>query len=307
MKFAVTGASGFIGRELLDILLQRNFAVSALFRNPDSFQGDQRLKIIAGDLDDRVALRTLCEGTDFVINLAGVTHPKRTDAYEKINVRGASNIALAAKSAQAALVHISSLSAREPNVSPYAMSKRRSEDAVANAGGRWVSLRLPAIYGPHDSAALPFFKAVAAGWAPSPRTKLPAQATILHVRDAAAAIVAAALEAPPGAIYEVGDDTHDGRSWREIGDTLGREFGVSPRHIRVPKPVISGYHKFLAAFERVSGKNPSVRVGQVNEFFHPDWVARKNLLSNVTNWRPAITLEAGFAQTIDWYRKNGLL
>ncbi|NNE41639.1 MAG: NAD-dependent epimerase/dehydratase family protein [Marinicaulis sp.] len=307
MRFAVTGASGFIGRELLDILRQRNFEVAALIRNPDAFKGDQHLQIIAGDLDDPVALKMLCEGADFVINLAGVTHPKRADDYEKINVRGASNIAAAAKSAQAVLIHISSLSARQPSVSPYAMSKRQGEDAVADTGGSWVSLRLPAIYGPRDSATLPFFKTVAAGWAPAPNTNPPAKATLLHVSDAAAAIVAAALEAPPGAIYEVGDDTKDGRSWREISDTLGRALGISPRHLPVPKSMISVYHAILAAFERISGKGPSVRIGQVNEFFHPDWVARENLLSSTTAWRPAITLEAGFAQTIDWYRANGLL
>jgi nucleoside-diphosphate-sugar epimerase len=195
-----------------------------------------------------------------------------------------------------------------PDLSPYARSKFDSERAVkrAAASSPWLALRLPAIYGPGDFATLPYFKLIKSGFALEPLTAAPARASILYVGDAADAMIAA-TGAPAGAVYEVGDDSAAGREWREIGETLGGVLGRNPRRMRLPRPVISAYHGVLRAGERIAGKKPSVRAGQVNEFFHADWVARDNLLSDVCAWRATTPLKEGFAKTAHWYQEHGLL
>ncbi len=309
MRVAVTGGTGFVGTALITRLIDKGIEVRALARNPDRFNAPQNITVLRGGLEDEAALSALAEGADIFFNLAGVTHARKADEYYQTNVDGAARAARAAAAQGAKLVHISSISARAPEVSPYARSKYESEAAIRAASGDnpWLALRLPAIYGPGDLVTLPYFKLVKMGLALEPRTPTPAHASILYVEDAAAAIVIASSSAPPRAVYEIGDDRPEGHAWSEIGAILGDQLAKRPRTIRVPRTLIGAYHKIISAAERALGRKPSVREGQVNEFFHPDWVARSDLLSDVTPWRPTTPLKEGFAKTALWYQKNDLL
>ncbi|VAV98430.1 hypothetical protein MNBD_ALPHA05-2184 [hydrothermal vent metagenome] len=309
MRVAVTGGTGFVGAALITHLIDKGFEVRALARNPDQFDAPQNITVLRGSLEDEAALSALAEGADVFFNLAGVTHARKVDEYQRTNVDGAARAARAASAAGAKFIHISSISARAPEVSPYARSKHDSEAAIRAASGdnAWLALRLPAIYGPGDMVTLPYFKLVKIGLALEPKTPTPAHASIVYVEDAAAAITEAARSAPPGAVYEVGDERPEGHAWSEIGVILGEQLARRPRAIRVPRALITAYHKLIIATEGALGRRPSVREGQVNEFFHPDWVARSDLLSNATPWRPTTPLKEGFAKTALWYQKNGLL
>ena len=55
-------------------------------------------------------------------------------------------------------VHVSSLAAREPELSDYGASKARSEELVARLGPRLAIVRPPAVYGPGDQETLELFK-----------------------------------------------------------------------------------------------------------------------------------------------------
>jgi nucleoside-diphosphate-sugar epimerase len=63
----------------------------------------------------------------------------------------------------------------------------------------------------------------------------------------------------------------------------------------------------VRATESIFGMSPSVRQGQVNELFHPDWVAREALFNAETGWAAATPLKEGFAKTVRWYQEQGLL
>jgi nucleoside-diphosphate-sugar epimerase len=309
LRVAVTGGTGFVGAVLIDQLLQEGHDVAALARDPGRLRRANDVTIIAGDLDNDTALASLAENAGAFLHLAGVTHPKHDADYEAVNVAGAAHAAAAAAQAGAKFIHISSMSAREPEVSPYAHSKFCSEDAVesASAANPWLALRLPAIYGPGDLVTLPFFKLVRSGLALEPKTETPARASLLFVNDAAGAIIAAAREAAPGAVYEVGDERPDGYAWSEIGAILGEILNTRPKAIRLPRPLIAAYHSITRSVERGLGRAPSVRTGQINEFFHPDWVAHTNLLTQASPWKPVTPLKEGFAKTARWYQENGLL
>ncbi len=309
MKAAVTGGAGFVGGALITHLLEENIEVAALIRDPRRVNFDDRVQIVEGDLDNEAALAAIADGADMFIHLAGVTFPRSHDLYHSVNVDGAARAAGAAASAGAKFVHASSMSAREPAVSHYARSKRESEAAVKGASGenRWVALRLPAIYGPDDRATLPYFKLIKSGFALAPATSPPARASLLYVDDAARALVAAGREPVAGAVFEVGDETPGGREWREIGECLGNIMNKKVKHIAVPRPVVAMFHNISRATSALRGKNPDIRAGQVNEFFHPDWAARDNLFADAVNWRPETPLAEGFAKTVRWYRENALL
>ena len=308
MRVAITGGTGFVGAATIDHLLSAGHDVAALARDPHKLRRADDVRVVEGDLENMPALTTVAAGADIFCHLAGVTHARDDKDYDAVNVEGAVRAAEAAAKANAKFIHISSLSARIPSVSPYARSKASSETAVGAASGTnaWLALRLPAIYGPGDFATLPYFKLIKSGWALEPKTDPPARASLIYVDDAAAAI-AAAGEAAPGQVYEVADEREDGFAWSEIGMLLGGALEKRARPVRLPRPLIAAYHGIVRRSERALGRTPSVRTGQINEFFHPDWVARQNLLSEAIQWRPATPLQEGFAKTARWYQENGLL
>lgn len=302
----LTGGTGFIGGALIESFLKQNIAVKALVRDRSrcgSWEND--VEIIEGDLFDASALNALATDTGAIVHGAGVTHAIALQIYEKANVVGARNVANAAFDAGAKLVHLSSISARMPALSAYAASKRQSEDAVAGANA--IALRLPAIYGPRDMVTLPYFKMVKTGIAPEPATPSAARASILHVEDAAHAIGHAISTSLKPGVYEIGDDRPEGYFWHEIGSILGSVMGKTPKRLRAPRQILAPYHSASFAISRLRKKTPSVRQGQINEFFHPDWVARDNLFNKIADWAPENSLKEGFAKTVRWYQEQGYL
>lgn len=306
--YAVTGGTGFLGAAILDQLLDGGHRVRALARDPGRLKiRHHALSPVAGALEDEAALRILVEGADVLIHCAGLTHARRDAEFHKVNAVGAGRIAALAHATGARTVLISSMAARRPDVSPYAASKKAGEDFVRDAShGEWAALRAPAIYGPGDDATLPFFKLVKSGFALEPAQDPAPRASILYVGDVAAAAIAAADSAPPG-VYEIGDERAEGHSWRDIGEALGEALGVRPTRIRAARPVLEAYAALAAGGARLFGGAPMVTPGKIREFFHPDWVARDNLLSETISWRPNTPLKEGFAKTVRWYEEKGRL
>lgn len=306
---AVTGGTGFVGVALVARLLADGFSVRALARTPEKLERwNGAVEPTPGALNQPDALETLCDGADAVVNLAALTHALTPQAFQATNVDGAAVLARAARATGARLVHVSSMAARRPDLSPYARSKRESERVVAAASREnpCLSLRMPAIYGPEDLATLPYYKLVKRGFAVEPATATPARFSILHVDDAARALVAA-IDAPAGPTYEVGDESPFGHAWRDLAAGLARAFGRRAREIRLPRAALdmAGAAGELAA--HVRRRATMTTRGKVAELFHDDWVARDSLFADATAWRPSTPLAEGLARTARWYEARGLL
>ncbi|MEO0612655.1 MAG: NAD(P)-dependent oxidoreductase [Pseudomonadota bacterium] len=328
----ITGATGFVGAAITEVLRAAGFHIRVLVRNPDRLAVDRTgLEVCIGDLGDRAAVAQFVDGLDHIVHCAGLTHARDRADFYRVNVDGASALAAAFVSADPnaqggerdqrgsghgrRFVQISSLAARQPSVSTYADSKFQSEGAVRAAfpdGGdqgsapAWVCLRAPALYGPRDTATLPFFKSVKSGFAPIPGG-VKTRASILHVDDFARAVAVAISGAAPGVVYEVGDQNPDGHSWQEIAEACAAGQGVGVRIVPLPKMVLSGWAFVSSTAMRLAGQAPMVTPEKIDEFFYPDWAARDNLLAQATDWAPQINLAHGFKMTAQWYRGAHLL
>src|SRR3954462_4309994 len=157
MSVLVTGASGFLGSHIVDLLVEDG----------------ERPRAFAGDIADRAALDTALRGVERVIHCAARTGPWGPEAeYERTNVRGLEMLVQASLDAGVQrFVHVSSITVHgndvrgtadesaplreEPN--PYSRSKvageRLLERMIREDGAPVTIVRPGWIYGPGDRAS----------------------------------------------------------------------------------------------------------------------------------------------------------
>lgn len=299
---AITGATGFVGRHLVDRLGDQATAIRALSRRGDI----TGTTTVQGDLGDEVALRCLVDGADHVVHLAGVVKSPHPEAFAEVNRAGTELLARAIASGPAHLTLVSSLAARHPAASAYAESKRAAEEAALTALGpdRVTIIRPPAIYGPGDRATLIIFKQLTSGLlvAPGPRG---ARFSLLYVSDLAELIAAhleGTLQLPP--LVEPDDGRPGGYGWGDLAAIATRTLGRRVRLLRVPVRLLRSPARLADMLARRFALDLPLAVDKLGELAHPNWVAGGPALSKpATN----ITFETGFSRTLEWYRRAGWL
>ena len=104
----ITGGSGYFGSVLAEQALARGQQVRVFDLNPPS--DPTTVEYIAGDIRDRDAVRSACEGVDVVLhNVAQVPLARDRELFWSVNVVGTANLLLGARDAKVAkVVHTSS-------------------------------------------------------------------------------------------------------------------------------------------------------------------------------------------------------
>jgi nucleoside-diphosphate-sugar epimerase len=261
-------------------------------------------EVVRGDLADPAALARLAQGADVVIHVAGQIGGRGGDLH-RVNVEGSRSVATAVQATSARLLQISSLAAREPQLSAYAASKRGGEEAVlALLGDRATVIRPPAVYGPGDRETLRLFK-LAASSPFLPVLDPGARTALVHVEDAARQI-AAQVGAAGSNIITLCDGRPEGYEWREIMQTAANAFGRRPRLVRIPPAALYTMALIDEFANNWRQKASALTFGKVNELTHLDWGVRPNERT-VNALTPEYDLLSGFRQTIGWYRSQGWL
>ena len=302
MTIALTGATGFVGQAVLDEATRRGLTVRALTRRTQSPR--ERVDWIHGDLDNRRALARLCRGVEAVIHVAGVVNAPDKAGFERGNVTGTLNLVETALAAGVPrFVHVSSLSAREPQLSAYGASKRRAEKLVAASGLDWTIVRPPAIYGPRDREILELFKLAKWGVVPMPQE---GRDSLLHVDDLARLLLdlIPSREEVTHEIFEPDDGTADGWARSEWARAIGKAVG---KDVRVPQMSKATLSKLSAAERLFRGSKAKLTADRVDYMVHPDWTAAKRRAVPPRIWQPRIETREGLKATADWYRQQGWL
>ena len=303
MKLAITGATGFVGQAVIDEVEQSLHFARALTRRSQEVR--RGVQWVSGDLAAPAALDELVAGSQAVIHIAGLTNTPNLAEFETANVTGTENVIASAKKAGVKqFVFVSSLSAREPELSAYGASKARAEELVEASGLDWTIVRPPAVYGPRDKDMLDLFKAADFGVVPLP----PRGATsIIHVVDLAKLLVAL-CEAGPAVrhkMFEPDDGREGGWSHKELGEAIGKAMGrQSTFAVKLPPDILrlaAGVDKWFR------GDNAKLTADRVGYMLHPNWVVRSAHSVPSDIWTPEIDGESGLKQTADWYEAEGWL
>jgi nucleoside-diphosphate-sugar epimerase len=299
---ALTGATGFVGKATLERLLEAGWKVRALTRRDQPKRSG--VTWIDGALDRSDTLAQLCEGADAVLHVAGVVNAPDAEGFEAGNVTGTANMLAAAKAAGVnRFVHVSSLSAREPQLSNYGGSKAKAEKLVATSLLDWTIIRPPGVYGPADTDVFEMFRMADKGFCLLPPAGL---GSWIHVDDLARLLVAVlpAHEDATARIFEADDGepggwTHEGFA-RAIGWALGKRITT----FSAPRLLL----KFAAWGDGlVRGKKAKLTPDRASYMSHPDWVIDRHAAPPAALWTPQITTRDGLKSTARWYKAEGWL
>lgn len=180
MKVLVTGAAGFLGGHLVDMLVEQGAEVRALVRpveNVSHLHSLSGVEIVHGDLTDAESLKRAAKGMQRVYNVAAKTGPWGLESdYHAVNVRGLTDLILAALDAGVErIVHTSSITVYGHHLrglvtedhpyhaedNPYSRTKIAAErliaDMVRDQNAPVVIVRPGWIYGPRDNASFARF------------------------------------------------------------------------------------------------------------------------------------------------------
>ena len=155
----VTGASGYVGNNLVRRLVQMGKPVRAMVGNKD--KALQRLgdiepyiEIVKGDVTRPETLSEWMTGVDTVIHLVAIAIEKGKRTYELVNTQGTINVVDAAKKAGAKrFLNMCQNGATSQVPYRFLKSKGIAQEYVAASGLDWTAFRPSVIWGPQDEFA----------------------------------------------------------------------------------------------------------------------------------------------------------
>jgi 2-alkyl-3-oxoalkanoate reductase len=326
MTALVTGAGGFLGSHVTELLVEAGERPRVLLRPGESVTAvaEFDVDIHSGDLGDRAALEAAVSGVDRVLHCAARTGPwGPEEEYERANVRGLETLVRTALEAGVRrLVHVSSITVHgndvrgwadesapfreEPN--PYSRSKvageRLLERMIREEGAPVTVVRPGWIYGPRDRASFArIARMVETGrmtMVGGGDNRLP----LVYVRDAARGVLLAS-EAPQA----------EGRSYLLVNDepVTQRDFiAAIAAELDAPRPTrrvpyglalkLAAASEAVARLARTRRPPPVMRYGI--QLLGGDNRLIITRAREELGFEPLVDLAEGVRRSVEWYRRS---
>ncbi len=153
MKIAITGGTGFVGRNVARLLAAEGHSLVLIARGLD--RTDPAVPFLGSfssqALDTVAELAKAMAGRDAIIHCAGINREIGEQTFKKVHIEGNQNVVEAARRVGAGkIVLISFLRARPNCGSAYHESKWAAEEIVRNSGLDYTILKCGVIYGRGD-------------------------------------------------------------------------------------------------------------------------------------------------------------
>ena len=332
MTTLITGATGFLGSHLLELLNAKGEPVRVFARSPEKLgeMGQkENVQIIPGDLDDPEAIYEAMRGVKRVYHPAAAVYEwvKDWSVFERINVLAWENIIKAAISTGVErIVYTSSFMALGPSDeegegdetlihepdhfhNPYEKTKVEGYQVAQKfieAGAPIVVLCPGVIFGPgpltEGNFAVELIRQMANGELPGIPGKGKTRWCFSYVEDVANGHLAAMENGRIGETYILGGEN---RQFIELIDIVCNLGGITKPKKNIPLWIMTLGALAMELVAKSTGKAPMITRGRVGVMRH-DWAyssrrAVRELDYKMTDFGQAVAI------TINWMRKKGLI
>ncbi len=325
MKAFVTGGTGFIGKHLVNALLNDNWTVRCLARKtsikPQEFT--KKVEWVIGDLQDRDSLIPACADVDVVFHLAGAIKARNAKEFLLINSKGTENLACAfleSGKKRDRFIYISSMAAGgtasrwklknedEPAfpVSAYGESKLAGEIAVLKREKEFkcIIIRPSVVYGPGDRESLSFFKFAKLHVNPYLGFKK-RYISMIHVDDLVQLILLASkCDLSSGEIFYAADESK-GYQWNEVIRECAAALNTRTLPVFVPQSFLKPVAFFSDIWGKITGRLTMLNLDKYREMTQQYWVCSSFKSKRLLGFKPKYGMKEGIQKTAIWYKENG--
>ncbi|MBV5328066.1 MAG: NAD-dependent epimerase/dehydratase family protein [Chlorobium sp.] len=326
-RILVTGATGFIGKRLVEYLLVRGFRVR-IFLRPESaresgFGG--RVEEFRGSYTDSEAIGRAVRDMDRVVHLAGVTKAADEKEFWEGNVVPVIRLLAALgeyNPGMKRLLLVSSLAACGPScegvtgireedaahpVSAYGRSKLEAEILCMEASRDIpvTIVRPSAVYGPGDRDILQVFQMMQRGVLLTAGNARRQRFSMVYVDDLVQGIVAAAsADASCGKRYFI--TSPEACSWDSLILAAKPVLGFRRLfRVALPGPLVYILGSVLEIAGTLAGKAALINRDKANELLQDFWVCSPEKAAEELGFTARTSLAEGIEKTIAWYRQKG--
>ncbi len=318
----VTGANGFVGSHLVDLLISKNFLVRCITRKSSDLRWlkGKDVEIYDCGLYDRDGLRKAIINAKYIFHVAGVVKSKTPEGYFEGNVETTKTLletALEFRSTIKKFLIVSSQTVTGPSlnglpvdeatecrpITTYGRSKLAEEQLAKEFMDRLpiTICRAPAVYGERDTEILIFFKTFNKGLMTTigfDEKKL----SLIHVLDLVNGFYLAAVsEKSAGQIYFISSEKF--YTWKEVGNITSKILNKNPLKVKIPHSIVyslAGIAQFLAVF---SSKPATLNIEKAKDITQKNWICDTSKAIEDLGYRQNISIEAGIKRTCDWYKE----
>jgi len=318
----VTGANGFVGSQLVELLLEKGCYVRCITRKTSNLKWLENKNVEIHDcgLLDKFGLSKALKDAEYVYHVAGVVKSKNPEGYFKSNVDTTQVLLEAAmdiKNTLKRFLVVSSQTATGPSrdgkpvdentdckpITTYGRSKLAEEKLATSYMDRLpiTICRAPAVYGERDTEILIFFKTFSKGLMTTIGFN---QKTIslIHVADLVNGFYLAATdEKAVGQTYFISSEKC--YTWEEIGEITSRILNKKPINIKVPHKVvyiIAALSQFLAMF---GNKPATLNLEKARDITQTSWTCDTTKAVKELGYHQKISIEEGIKRTCNWYKE----
>jgi len=332
-KILITGASGFVGGFFVEEALSRNYEVYAGIRKSSNrkYLTNPNIRFFELDFTDKESIKeklTLQKkesgAFDYIIHNAGVTKTCKKTDFEKVNFQNTKNFIEAlfeTASVPDKFIFISSLAAygpgNEKNMQPikvtdtprpislYGKSKLKAEQYIKSLSKfPYLIFRPTGVYGPREKDYYVMYKSINQGLETYIGTA-EQHITFIYVKDFARLVFDAFKSSISGKSYFVSDLKE---YTAEEFNTIVKEV-LNKKTIRIvfPKALVKSLAFLSEKFSCVFGKIPTLNTEKYKEISCVNWLCESSRIVKDFNFSPKYDLKKGLRETIEWYKKEGLL
>lgn len=273
-KIIVTGAAGFVGRNLLPLLIGNGHEITAVVKNSKEKKLIEKfpIKIIVCDLAGEDKLDCL-KNVEVIVHLASAISSVDPLFFERNNVEATSRLLSCAKRSKVSkIIHFSSAAVTSIRQDDYSRTKKVQEELVKNSSIPYVVLRPSMIYGPSDDKNVGWLISIVRKF---PVIPLPGNGNFgrqpVYVTDICKVVLKLVEDKRQNKVYEI--HGYEYITLRQMIKTIITHFRF--RKIIVPLPV--SLLKVAIFLNQLVSKNPKFTLDQVQslisgeKFKGDDW------------------------------------